>query len=282
MAITFGSDPELFLCDESYAPVAACGLIGGTKEKPLDVEGYGLQEDNVMAEFTTPPTQNAAHVVYYAHDGVQKLLRFVRTKTKRNLGVLPTPTVIFPEAALLAAGQQALQFGCSPDYSAYTMGQKNPGVNPDSLRVKGGALRFAGGHVHVGYKSDIDLPEHVAVMFLDLTVGLSLVWSGEKQGERRNLYGQAGRYRPTSYGVEYRTPSNLWVYDAQAQNAISNGLSSFRNLCSMAQPDILRLYNEVPWHDVRNMIDSENPEATNDLGTWLNDSYPTLGLAYGG
>jgi hypothetical protein len=51
-----GSDMEVFLRDNlSGVPVPVCGLIGGTKEKPKEVlggNGFAVQEDNVMLEFT--------------------------------------------------------------------------------------------------------------------------------------------------------------------------------------------------------------------------------------
>ena len=44
-----GADPELFLRDERTGGVmSGVGLIGGTKDKPLHMEGFLLQIDGVQ------------------------------------------------------------------------------------------------------------------------------------------------------------------------------------------------------------------------------------------
>ena len=58
--ITVGTDPELMLREKSTGRIiSAAGLIGGTKGKPVQMEGlpegYGVQEDNVMVEYNIPP-----------------------------------------------------------------------------------------------------------------------------------------------------------------------------------------------------------------------------------
>ena len=57
--VLIGADPEMFLYSEQYHKfVPVCGLIGGTKKKPLPItdEGHAVQEDNVMVEYCIPPS----------------------------------------------------------------------------------------------------------------------------------------------------------------------------------------------------------------------------------
>ena len=73
-------------------------------------------------------------------------------------------------------------------------------------------LRSCGGHVHVGTKHD---PIHV-VKAMDIYLGVpSLKLDPDKQ--RRKLYGKAGAFRFKSYGVEYRTLSNFWIWSKELQ-----------------------------------------------------------------
>lgn len=59
---TIGSDPELFLFNnKTKKVVSAIDKIPGYKEDPYKEglpEGFGLQTDNILAEFNIPPVQS--------------------------------------------------------------------------------------------------------------------------------------------------------------------------------------------------------------------------------
>ena len=63
MTATIGADPEILLRDSDYLYRSVEGLIGGTKNAPVPIEGlpsgFGAQEDNVMLEFNIPPATTA-------------------------------------------------------------------------------------------------------------------------------------------------------------------------------------------------------------------------------
>lgn len=274
--VTFGSDPEFFLANSTTGlPIVAVGLVGGTKDKPRMVGDFGLQEDNVMAEFTTPPNATVDGNVDYALLGVQTVLNHLKAGTP-TCTIYPSCYVDFPAATLEAAGPQAAQFGCSPDFDAYAQGARHPRVDPGVLRTANGAWRFAGGHIHVGYKDVCEMPEYVAALMCDITFGLALVRGGEVQGPRRGLYGMAGRFRPTKYGVEYRTPSNTWLYSSRVRGFLGGAGAVLRNVLEAPQDVQVRLFNEVPWNDVREVINTENREEAYALLTWLDNSYKGL------
>lgn len=276
--VTFGSDPEFFLANATtYEPLCAVGLVGGTKDKPRMVGKFGLQEDNVMAEFTTPPAPSLDMNAENALLGVRTVLASL-TPGSPDCIIHDACTVEFTRAMLEAAGPQAMQFGCSPDFDGYAQGARHPRVDPAALRTELGAWRFAGGHIHVGYKDVCELPEYVAAMFCDLSIGLSLTVGGEKQGMRRTLYGMAGRFRPTKYGVEYRTPSNMWLYNPRVREYLGVGGAVLRQLLELPQETQVRLYNEVPWNDVREVINTENSHEAQNLCRWLNATYRDAGF----
>jgi hypothetical protein len=208
--LTYGADPELLLTvaptprARKRVPFPVCGKLGGTKAKPRMVGDYGVQEDNVMAEYTIPvsevPRRMFAHV-RAGHDRVLSELN--RDPEAPRVYPHPECSLLFPEQILTAAGSQAMQFGCSPDFDAYDMGAPAAVVDPRALTTPAGAWRFAGGHIHFGYYEKYpDVPPFVMALLMDLFVGVQLA-SYERQGERRKYYGQPGRYRPTPYGIEY-------------------------------------------------------------------------------
>jgi Phage phiEco32-like COOH.NH2 ligase-type 2 len=168
---------------------------------PLPIgEGYAVQEDNVAIEFNIPPASSAAEFVA----SIQKTLTFLSDDMQERYGykiVNVSAASFLPEELDNPA---ALEFGCEPDYNAWTS-SKNP-------RPKAGnsSLRSCGGHIHIGFDRDVLRTEDV-IKSMDLHVGIPsiLMDNGEL---RKQLYGKAGAYRDKPYGGEYRTPSNFWIF----------------------------------------------------------------------
>jgi len=56
---------------------------------------------------------------------------------------------------------------------------------------------------------------------MDVFLGLfSLFFDSDTK--RREMYGKAGAFRPKSYGVEYRTLSNVWLKDVHLMKWVFN------------------------------------------------------------
>jgi len=195
---TIGADPELFLLKKGL-PFSAIGLIGGTKEdpKPMQKKGFFVQEDNVSVEFNVPPAHN--HEEFIAN------IQYVMSTLKKKLKAFDLSTdsaLVFPEEQLMHP--KALEFGCEPDYNAWTK-EMNP-----RPKATDASLRSAGGHVHVGTKED---PIEV-IRAMDLFVGCPSI-KMDKGTLRRQLYGKAGAFRQKNYGCEYRTLSNFWIFSSE-------------------------------------------------------------------
>jgi hypothetical protein len=198
---TLGCDPEVFLfnaADNKF--ISSVGLIGGSKDepRPIDAHGNAVQEDNVTVEFNTPPCTSAEE--FKKH--IRFNLDWIREKAA-SLGhtVSIVPSARFTDDQLATDGAQ--EFGCEPDFCAWTGGKQNP-----RPRAADGNLRSCGGHVHIALSNGEDILEVIKAM--DLFVGcLMLEFDGDTG--RRELYGKAGAFRKKSYGVEYRTASNAWI-----------------------------------------------------------------------
>jgi hypothetical protein len=206
-SLTVGTDPELFIMDRSTGKViSAIGLIPGEKGepyKPKDLpDGFGVQTDNILAEFNIPPVKSREEFI--ANINVMKnfIRQFVQ-KINENYDILCQASARVDEDQLQS--DQAKLFGCDPDYNAYTESQ-NPKPKGDITN-----LRSTGMHVHLGFAENVSIPCKLNIIrMLDFTLGIpSIIIDRDK--DRRTLYGKAGCFRLTSYGVEYRTVSGAML-----------------------------------------------------------------------
>jgi hypothetical protein len=202
----WGTDPEFFL-SENGKLVSAVGRIAGTKDLPTWLSsGAGLQYDNVALEFCTPVSTGTGDMI----ESLKETFRIIKSMIPSKL--VCASSAYFPESELQT--EEAKQFGCSPDFDAWTMSVNQVSESVDKT------FRSAGGHVHVGHTEGspftflLDIPGKIAtVKAMDILLGLSsLSLDNTKESkERRMLYGKAGCHRPKVYGLEYRTLSNFWL-----------------------------------------------------------------------
>jgi len=254
---TIGTDPEVFLLDDTGEAVPSCGLVGGTKTNPksLGGDGFFVQEDNVMLEFNVPPSSTEEAFVTSIREGLTRCHDLVRTRGD-GYSLYLGAEQWFSEDKLRSP--QAMLFGCSPEFAAYSGGGMAPKVLPRDLEGEGGAYRFAGGHVHLGYDVSWEIPDHVAAKFADLFIGLRCV-RFDKQGKRRELYGKAGRYRPTPYGIEYRTLSNSWLKTDDTARVVAAGAFALCKFLENADEDtVKRIYREIDWEHIERTINNED------------------------
>ena len=194
-----GTDPEVFLQNAEGKPISAIGYINADKWNPMQIpdmpEGFTLQEDNVSLEYGIPPAASAAEFIRSINAVMDKSLSYLPELSFSKLSC-----IVFPEDQM--QDPRAHIFGCEPDFDAWTLKTNRKPEPPHEF------MRSAGGHIHVETNQD---PADV-VRRMDLFLGIPsvLMDTGE---ERKKLYGKAGAHRVKSYGVEYRTLSNFWVFD---------------------------------------------------------------------
>lgn len=205
--LTIGADVEVFAKTKTGEHKALCGLIGGTKEEPLQIqglpEGFKVQEDNVSVEFNIPPAQHKADFVknikvmnHYVQDLLKKMDYEMSNKS----------SFIFSKEEL--KHPNAKVFGCEPDYDAWKK------IENKKPQAKNECLRTAGGHIHVG-TNQVDMISGIRAMDLYLGVPSVLLDNSPEAVQRRELYGKAGAMRPKPYGFEYRVLSNFWMFNEQ-------------------------------------------------------------------
>lgn len=131
-------------------------------------------------------------------------MEFLKQEIQSRFGytLSPVSAVSFDDEEL--QDPRALEFGCEPDFNAWT-----EDVNPKP-KAEDANLRSCGGHVHVGFdKTKADKLTVIKLMDLFMGVPSILMDEGEK---RKQLYGKPGAFRDKPYGVEYRVLSNFWIF----------------------------------------------------------------------
>ena len=208
MAFTFGCDPEIFLNKNGKA-ISAYGLIPGDKKNPFKTDGGAVQVDGMATEFNTDPIDQNDFEGFNIN--IIKQIKQIKAMVGSGVSLSIVPVQDFDEKTMAEAPDEAKELGCDPDYNAYTL-EPNPRPEGEDVLFRTGA-----GHIHIGWGADIpvDNEDHIKicadfVKMLDLFVGFFMTYI-DREPRRRELYGKAGAFRPKSYGVEYRTPSNVWI-----------------------------------------------------------------------
>lgn len=215
-----GADPELFLQHaETKEFISAEGIVGGTKYEPksLGVDGFCVQEDNVMVEFNIPPASTPEEF----STNIQTALGMIRSIVPQELVFSKVASADFDDRFLQS--EQALTFGCDPDFSGWTENQND---TPSPC----GNMRTAGGHIHISYPNpEIDTTLRF-LKLVDLFVGIpSIIFDPDTR--RKEMYGKAGAFRFKKFGFEYRSLSNFWIWsEDHTKMVFKQVLKAFKEL----------------------------------------------------
>lgn len=211
---TIGTDPEFFLEKGRELVSSQSAQIPGTKHEPVGLQNGGtIQRDNVAVEFATLPANSGKDFV----EKVKSCLIDTYAMLPKGHDLIVEPSATFDKAHL--TDPEAQEFGCDPDFNAYTVSMNEKPWCGDSC------FRSCGAHIHVGcldakgkamkgleflleFNGKIN-----AIKAMDLFHGTisTVLDNSDAAVKRRELYGKAGCHRPTEYGVEYRVLSNYWM-----------------------------------------------------------------------
>jgi len=249
--ILVGGDPEVFmLCDGQY--FSAHGAVEGDKFQPYPVENGAVQVDGMALEFNIDPADTED---VFLHN-IESVLNQLRAMVP-EYEVVADPVATFTEEYMKQQPEEALELGCEPDFNAWT-GRENE--KPDHTLP----FRTGAGHVHFGWGSDMQGPEHLdmcgrIIREADFRLGLpSLLFDGDTQ--RRAMYGKAGAYRPKSYGAEYRVLSNVWLRSPELIRWVFRASQD----CAFAMRDGTDLF-DVEGDVVQDIINNSNIDAARHL-----------------
>jgi hypothetical protein len=300
--VTFGADPEFFVAKiaktdkvlpvpeghpDYYAYLARnlragkppwkaghdvvpiCGLLGGTKDKPIPIpglgEGFMMQEDGVAAEFNIPPTNDPHTFVVSIDKALSHICKQLRRKSVDSVRV----NCIELKEDWITSNAAIKQIGCDPDFCAY---DANPNIPRELAEGVVGLTRGAGGHIHIGYPTEL-CPQPVLVQLLDAVVGLSML-PHDKQGKRRVWWGKAGIFRVKPYGIEYRTLSNFWIWSPHFGRHILWHIKALLNSLEVNNVAWQAFWNGVNWTQIQDAINTEDTRLSDTVMKSLRDRFP--------
>lgn len=214
--IKIGCDPELFIRDtKSGKYVSAAGFFPGTKKEPFKVDKGAVQVDGTSLEFNIDPAETEAEFLRNIQTVVAQMEEMVSVVNKDWI-LDPIPLVTFDKEIWDKIPEEAKILGCDPDYECLK-GNVNP--NPTEAISKT-TKRTGSGHIHIGWSEGEDVadPLHfedcrfIAKGFHDKRIFQAKT---PLEFDRLKYYGMNGSFRPKSYGVELRSPSNTWMMSSE-------------------------------------------------------------------
>ncbi len=210
MFLKLGCDPELFLRDKYTQDfVSAHGLFPGTKSNPHAIDRGAVQVDGTALEFNIHPAETKEQFVRNITAVKAQINEMVR-RVSDDLEIVLLPVAKFYEMYFNLMPLESKILGCDPDFDENGV-EKTP---PEGMQDR--PFRTAAGHIHIGWTEGQDPRgtdhfencKRIAKNFKNVT-GYAPVTPEER--ERCRFYGAPGSFRPKGYGVELRSPSNLWI-----------------------------------------------------------------------
>lgn len=228
-------------------------------------KGYKYQEDGPAVEFNIPPCYEAttfSRSVSNALNWLKKLLEpkaIMHEMGRTSVKLKKQWLIDYPHLATI---------GCDPDFDGYSS-KRRDGI-PESHQL----IRGAGGHIHLGYPVSM-IPPDILAQFCDLILALPML-KYDKQGARRGWWGRAGVYRPKEYGMEYRTLSSFWIWDANNSTMLALRALVMLQMMDASMEKWVALHNVVPWDSVKLIIAREDSKEADDLLNKLSTDYPMV------
>lgn len=251
-----GADPEFFVKSNATGdPVPAGVFLKATKDRPhkLGGSGYAVQQDNVMVEYNIPAATSWKELNACLSNGLKLALEHCSSqyekRAKTSLSVVAKPELFWSMKDLNTA-KGAREFGCSPEFDAYGEPETPIVADREGWANEKGEWRTAGGHLHFGVKSPA--PPYIAALFADMAFGVFLTM--DPATLRAKSYGLPGRFRPTSYGFEYRPLSNFYLFDRDMRAEICQRAFALGNFLERDEEQLRRAYMATPWADLRKAI----------------------------
>lgn len=214
-----GCDPEFFLMDtKSNLFVSAHDKVPGTKKAPHKLKYGAVQRDGLSVEINILPASTAEE---FSHNVVETL-REVRKMIPKQYTFMYQPSVHFQRKVWDLIPDEVKELGCDPDFSIDTGAIRDAPIRPENRQT----MCTGSGHIHLGWTSNADTVEDVdhledcrlIARSFEFLYGQSRQYFESTFEDRNIMYSRI--YRPKSYGVEQRSPSNAWLATIQGHKLL--------------------------------------------------------------
>lgn len=229
--LKIGADPEIFLQKDGKI-VSAHDIVPGTKEEPFQIDEIGTKvlSDGIALEFNIEPatTQEEFNLK------IDTALKNIEAKLPPGVTFLKNTAGAFLEPEFFnSLPLSATELGCIPDFNA-----TNESQNVVEEDLFPNPFRCVAGHIHIGWltkENELDISsvtkgkdwnkfKQLCNITKALDFYLGLPWFTKDPSilktERMSMYGNIGAFRPKPYGLEYRVPSNQWLWNPEFRNEI--------------------------------------------------------------
>lgn len=260
-SVSVGADPELFLVNKEGKAVSAIGKVPGSKSEPYELEylgkGFAIQTDCCSVEFNVPPVNFVEHhheiSAIRFKTNIDIMLNYIKSIIPSGLNVSFKTSIEFEEEDL--NHPQAKEAGCSIDYNAWALcSNEKPDFEATNVRCNGA-------HLHFGYDDFNDATSIELIKALDLTLGVTSILI-DPDKERRKLYGKAGCFRMTSFGIEYRVPSPYYLADEELVKHVFRAIDKAIDLVNEGKE-----YSDMEQLDIQTCINIADVEMAHELIT---------------
>lgn len=187
------------------------------------MEGGAIQADGTMVEININPASNSVEFIENINKVLDELQKYLPPSKYK---FVYEPVIIYDRPYFNSLPDSVKVLGCSPDYNAWKDGAINPPPDPIASFP---TLRTCSGHIHIGWTKDADIFDvshlwdaRTLVKLLDSNLYKTFLKVRDPDSLREMMYGKPGAFRPKSYGVEWRVPSNFWMKSSSLSEAMFN------------------------------------------------------------
>ena len=163
--ITIGTDPEFFIQNSDGKLISSIGIIEGTKDVPNRLKflgsGFAIQKDNVLGEFNVPHGYSAQEV-----SNSISIMKAYISGLLESKGLHPLYAASGEYDNDQLQSDEAKEFGCSPDFNAWTNGVNK---KPEGTSTN---LRSCGMHIHLGYDGKTAKRSRDLIKAMDVFAGI--------------------------------------------------------------------------------------------------------------